>query len=730
MNQVEQEFKLKSITLANKLTILREGKPIFTAFDFILAAGAMYFISSAKTRFKAWTRTLKSRKDIRVIYGATNTLEEVMLRVKDTEFFKTHSTNGMFCIDQNLPDGRVLWYLDFMYAINECLCWVLKEYIKDKITTQEQLNKELEAILEYGLYDDKSFSEMTEYYSKIIFNINTTWKKLDTLKIGDKIVQLSVDDGDDIPDELIEYAESEYWKRFWWDEQKEWVSFWEVCKKLRKVIKYEPWDRQRYAIVMQKRFTWIVCSRKYGKSYWLAYIAIRQLFLHNQDIVYVVPDFTMADQVYFYIERFIRDTWDSALRFDKARRQVSYTTTRSNIVFVSWESKYVGRSRKADLLLYDEASFLQDITMKTLRPLIANTEWYQISVSTPSPISPINWFYFWFKKWELWTMKETFLSIRRDIYHNKWISETERNDLIDTYKNDPIMSQSELLAMFPIGAGAFNLVDFFIHHTDFKKNVINGIPIKIKAAAEILKREYHTFVIGYDPAMLKDKWWFCLFGVKWVIESETRGDKTVHFTKNMFEIICSAYINVLDYAHQIDFILTMQDVLCDAKHPMYIWMDYTGSGMWVYELMQSKGVRNIQRIMRTGNNQKGEPFYENGFRRCQKVDLESFFRAAMGVNLFAYNFLEELRWEIETYGTQQRSAGDAHFDQLSAAFVAFFVCKRYIGEYIWQGNKIIKDPDELYEKVRFVQDLGGMSDKLWGWWISNVASYRSRHFVY
>jgi hypothetical protein len=67
--------------------------------------------------------------------------------------------------------------------------------------------------------------------------------------------------------------------------------------------------------------------------------------------------------------------------------------------------------------------------------------------------------------------------------------------------------------------------------------------------------------------------------VKGVIESETRGDKTVTYTRNMFETICSAYINVLDYAHQIDFILTMQDVLADAKHPMYVGMDYTGSGM-------------------------------------------------------------------------------------------------------------------------------------------------------
>ena len=86
----------------------------------------------------------------------------------------------------------------------------------------------------------------------------------------------------------------------------------------------------------------------------MGYLAIRQLFLKNQDIIYVVPDFTMADQVYTYLERFIRDVGDPSLRFDKARRTFAYTTNRSICTFVSGDSKSMGRSKKADLAIYDE----------------------------------------------------------------------------------------------------------------------------------------------------------------------------------------------------------------------------------------------------------------------------------------------------------------------------------------------------------------------------------------
>jgi len=52
------------------------------------------------------------------------------------------------------------------------------------------------------------------------------------------------------------------------------------------------------------------------------------------------------------------------------------------------------RSNKADLLIYDEASFISDKFEAGTRPLIANTMGTQIAVSTPSPDTPINRYYY------------------------------------------------------------------------------------------------------------------------------------------------------------------------------------------------------------------------------------------------------------------------------------------------------------------------------------------------
>jgi hypothetical protein len=76
------------------------------------------------------------------------------------------------------------------------------------------------------------------------------------------------------------------------------------------------------------------------------------------------------------------------------------------------------------------------------------------------------------------------------LYHNKWIPDSEKAELIDHYKNDPIMSQTELLAMFPINAGLFNTAEFFLHHTQYKDFIVNGIKLRLKDDAPGLKREY------------------------------------------------------------------------------------------------------------------------------------------------------------------------------------------------------------------------------------------------
>jgi hypothetical protein len=168
-----------------------------------------------------------------------------------------------------------------------------------------------------------------------------------------------------------------------------------------------------------------------------------------------------------------------------------------------------------------------------------------------------------------------YLSIRRDLYHNKWIPDEEKARLIEEYRNDAIMSQTELLAMFPVNSGMFNIADFMLHWSNPKEFNINGIKFKFKDDAEQLKKEYKAFVVGYDPALLKDKGGCSVFGVREISES----NNGLTIKKNIFEIVGAAYINIIDYSHQIDVLCSLQEVLMDLQHPVYFGMDYTGAGM-------------------------------------------------------------------------------------------------------------------------------------------------------
>jgi hypothetical protein len=42
-----------------------------------------------------------------------------------------------------------------------------------------------------------------------------------------------------------------------------------------------------------------------------------------------------------------------------------------------------------------------------------------------------------------------YFSVRVDIYHNPFVTDDEKRRLIQEYKDDPMMSATELFAMFP-----------------------------------------------------------------------------------------------------------------------------------------------------------------------------------------------------------------------------------------------------------------------------------------
>jgi hypothetical protein len=118
------------------------------------------------------------------------------------------------------------------------------EQMQESIADQTDLNTQLEEVLKYGLYDDKSFNEMSAYYNKIVFGKNIEAADSVQILLGEgleqRILEIGIDQGDEIPDELIEYAETMYGRRFGWNEAEKGITFGAFCKNLRKLIGFEP----------------------------------------------------------------------------------------------------------------------------------------------------------------------------------------------------------------------------------------------------------------------------------------------------------------------------------------------------------------------------------------------------------------------------------------------------------------------------------------------------------
>jgi len=678
------KMKLKQYTLSSPLTIYEGPKKIATIYDAISALIFCKYFVSSKLILKAGSKKIDNYNQLRVVYGDLTPLVDVARKFITNDFFVEAKWSNSYVI---FPENN---YLEFLWNCLNNIADFVWDILAEYVETQDQLNHELEEILQYWLFDDEWFSKLANYYTGLIFNETLeSWQKA-TVKFGDNLLATTLDDADKIPDWVIDYVEQ---KVLWYDFD---------TANLRKVIGFEPHWRQRYFLVNQRRFSSIVWCRKLWKSFLLAYLLIRQMFKKNQDIIYVVPNFDQADQIWSYVERFIRDINDPWLRFDKARRTFSYTTNRSICTFVSGDSKSMGRSKKADAVFYDEASFVSDIARKTMIPLTANTKGMEVYASTVSIETPINRFYKNFKRWELW-LDVAYFSVRIDIYHNPFIEDDEKQRLINEYKDDPLMSATELFAMFPSVWWWFNLGEFFLHHTNTTDIIINGIKFVMKWEIEELKKEYYRFALGYDPALMRDKWWLLVTWIKKIKDTQD----WVPVDKNKFEIIWWAYINITDYTQQINVILELQAALemniWSVRYPCFVAMDATWSGMWVYELMRWMGVEEIHRIFRWWSNFI-EPTYDNGIWKANKKDLESIFRAWAGRDLFAYNYLTELRGEIEEYWVSTRSMGDGHFDQLSAGFCSYFICKRYIGDWIWDSRNLPWNPNDLYDHLQDIYD--------------------------
>ena len=102
-------------------------------------------------------------------------------------------------------------------------------------------------------------------------------------------------------------------------------------------------------------------NRRAGKTWLFVYLAIRQLFLKNQTIIFLVPSEKFFKQPMVYFNRFLSGMRnDKTIRFSTSDQAIFNDTTGSVIWFVGAMAKQGVRSQEATLAIIDEASFVPD----------------------------------------------------------------------------------------------------------------------------------------------------------------------------------------------------------------------------------------------------------------------------------------------------------------------------------------------------------------------------------
>ena len=104
----------------------------------------LYFLYGIKFKFKLGNKRVNSIKELKVIYGNTKELEQVVLKFQETEYFIQNNKSSMIILeeDENLALAK------FNEAI-EIAKEITSKYMREQITTPEELNVQLEEVLQY-----------------------------------------------------------------------------------------------------------------------------------------------------------------------------------------------------------------------------------------------------------------------------------------------------------------------------------------------------------------------------------------------------------------------------------------------------------------------------------------------------------------------------------------------------------------------------------------------------
>lgn len=187
-----------------------------------------------------------------------------------------------------------------------------------------------------------------------------------------------------------------------------------------------PFPKQQEIINDGSRFKVICAGRRVGKSTLCKILSITNL-LKGKRIIYIVPEYGLAEK--FYDDISILLPQQVIKQQNKSRLHIKLITG-GEIKFFSGEALHRSRGWECDILICDEAAYLDDLKSEwdlSLRPLLMKTRGDAIFISTPKGK---NFFYSLFQKGK--NDEDGFKSWQFSSHFNPYIPKEELLELIET----------------------------------------------------------------------------------------------------------------------------------------------------------------------------------------------------------------------------------------------------------------------------------------------------------
>lgn len=436
-------------------------------------------------------------------------------------------------------------------------------------------------------------------------------------------------------------------------------------KILKEYLWFNPRWRQRHALIFESRENLAANSRRSWKSRLMVYIAIRQIFLPWQMILYMLPvkeDY--SEQPFFYIEQMMENIKKmggelTGFQFNAKQFRVVNKNFKSKIIFISAQGSSKGKSFSANLVIMDEAPYMDSWNLyEQASNSTSDTKWRMWAVWTINIDTPINWFFY--KKVNLEGIRDCKV-FSVDIYNNPFMTQEEKDRKEKQFKNrNQNVWLADWMAIFVGWTDGFDISRFF--KIDFVYDVVTFKGFRFNLARNLDK--YSRFLVSYDPAKTMDKAWISIIWLSW----------------KSAEVVLTGYIDIKNYYLQWDCIIDILEYMKKFKTIEYV-IDLGKAWEAAFDYFEARKYSPYG-ILATGWNIPKQQTYRRWNVPAQIMEKTFHSLLSAGVVTW-FSWLEHIRNEFETYNLSKEREWNVwhHHDVLSSLMQATYV--RYERWLIW-----------------------------------------------